>query len=66
MDFFNGPDVAVLEGCQHRRPIFNRSESQQAAFDAAVHATRKQVVGKNRVTANGYRRTYVEDLPKAA
>lgn len=65
-DFFPNKDVLLACGC--RRTCHNRKPEDIAAYEAAKreNESRSQVVGKNRVTANGYRRTYVEDLPEAA
>lgn len=65
-DFFGGSDVAVLE-CGHRRPVFKRTQGEISAYENAAreNAARRQVVGKNSPTHNGYVRTFVGDMEEA-
>lgn len=67
VDFFSGSDVAELD-CRHRRPVFNRTRDEQAAYETAQreHEARRQVAGKNCVNSNGYCVTFVEDVEEIA
>ena len=67
VDFFSGPDVVLMD-CRHRRPVFNRTLDEQAAFEQAdrERQTRRQIAGKNCVNANGYCVTFVENVEEIA
>jgi hypothetical protein len=54
----------VVLDCKHRREVFNRTDAEVAEYRKALaeHEAKRQIVGKNRVNANGYCVTYVEDV----
>jgi len=65
-DFFSGSDIVALS-CGHRRDVFERSDKEISAYEAALreHTKRVEIVGKNAANANGYVRTFSEPVEQA-